>query len=154
MTIRLRRPENLSVDLTSCAFDTFILVSLNGASNGIKWPGKINFQTAFILEQQVILFHFKFLEVQTNEISHRECMDECNIFCVWTSTHVSFQLPILLLSTHIRPKFYFSFFVLFPFLRTSLMDACKAKNISIYRYQIKRKYGRWKVEMGGGGKND
>ena len=71
-----------------------------------KWQGKINFQTIFILEQQVLLFYFKFLEVQTSEISHRKCMDEGNFFlCVWKSTHVSLQLPILLLSTHIYPKF-------------------------------------------------
>ena len=96
MAIHLSSSEKLSIDLKSFGFD----------KPRNKWQGKINFQTIFILEQQVLLFHFKFLEVQTSEISHRKCMDEGNFFfCVWKSTHVILQLPILLLSTHIYPKF-------------------------------------------------
>ena len=65
-----------------------------------KWPGKINFQTVSILEQQGLLFYFKFLEVQTNEINLRKCMDVWNIFlraevhtCQFTATHPSFKYP-------------------------------------------------------------
>ena len=51
----------------------------------------------------MLLFHLKFLEVQTNEISHRKYIYMHVIFLyVRTSTHVSFQLPIPILSIYIR----------------------------------------------------
>ena len=43
------------------------------------------------MEQQLLLLHLTFLEVQKNEVSHRERVDLCNTFCVWMCTHVSFK---------------------------------------------------------------
>ena len=63
-------------------------------SDIIKWPRKISFQINFTLEQRLLLLHLISLEVQKNEINHRNCIDVCNIFCVWLFTHASFQLPI------------------------------------------------------------
>ena len=98
MAIRLRSSGKLSVGLTFCGFDTFNLVSVNGASSEIKWSGKFNFQIVFILEQQVLLFHLKFLEVQMYELSYRTCIDAYDIFvCVdvhpyqFSGTHPSFK---------------------------------------------------------------
>ena len=89
-TILLRRSGNLSVDQTSC-FDRLNLISVIGTSDVMKGPGKINFQNNFTLEQQLLLLHLTFFEVQKNEVSHRKRIDVCNVFCVWICTHFSFQ---------------------------------------------------------------
>ena len=101
-TILLRRSGNLSVDLTSCCFDRLNLISMIGTSNVTKWPGKISFQNNFTLEQQLLLLHLKFLEVEKNEVSHRKRIDVCNIFCVRMCTHLSFRSPIPNLGNCIR----------------------------------------------------
>ena len=85
---------DLSVDLTFCCFDRLNLISVIGTSDVKKLPGKISFQHNFTFEQQLLLHHLTFLEVQKNEVSHIKVIDVCNIFCVWMCTHVSFQPSI------------------------------------------------------------
>ena len=143
--ILLHRSGNLSLDLTSCCFDRLNLISMIGTNNVTKWPGKVSFQNNFTLEQQLLLLHLRFLEVQKNEVSHRKHIDVCNIFCVWICTDLSFQ-SIPNLSSCIRHFHNFSL-VFWTFLTTygrRKWMAVKPKIIllTINRYQIR---ARWKV---------
>ena len=88
------RPFSYTGPGTYSWFDRINLISVIGTSDIIKWPRKISFQTNFILEQRLLLLYLTSLEVQKNDISHRNRVDVCNIFCVWLFTHISFQIPI------------------------------------------------------------